>query len=592
MYRRLFLCALAASPLFGQVDANQAAYFTALGLIKYAPTTGRDALFTGNFSDIQLSVYNLYTSGLLTTPKFSNESGTVLNYFGYTGQNDENSVSKRTFYASQFNGVYNAAGQKFASHHSVTAYGTGDAFAIDAVVTNWGHSVAGGDEGVWGARFAVTQGGTTASTVTASIASTCSTTLTQDVTRITTGGAVAQAVTVASVANCNVGDWMVFGQSSAATNNRADEAVQLTAVGGGALTGVFLRNHANGDSVLPATALTVANPSQFGQWRWVINTSATPYTTGTIASGSSGVYVGSGTTFATNMLSGGTSSNPGCVQADFNTGGGAKVWSAITAVTDTTHISYKLYGAQSSTFSGGSYSIRPCALILNFQMDTSGLIPVISKVILENNPWTWTSGNGIENETAGDYTTGGIEIVMSTASQVANLQAGLKIIQNGTRQIGHGIQITGNDPSASVQAYGDAIRVDAGTAFQPISLIGKSATGLSIKNQLFSGDNKAIFWIGSNVGVPVYTWQDWATGDHVISGSDNTNLSNAYLRFRASDSTIVAKLPVIAPSYHETLTTPSSSSAACSAGDFTDDANFHYVCTAVNTWKRVAVSTW
>lgn len=43
--------------------------------------------------------------------------------------------------------------------------------------------------------------------------------------------------------------------------------------------------------------------------------------------------------------------------------------------------------------------------------------------------------------------------------------------------------------------------------------------------------------------------------------------------------------------YHEALTTPASSSAACSAGDFTDDANYHYVCTAANTWKRAALSS-
>jgi hypothetical protein len=49
--------------------------------------------------------------------------------------------------------------------------------------------------------------------------------------------------------------------------------------------------------------------------------------------------------------------------------------------------------------------------------------------------------------------------------------------------------------------------------------------------------------------------------------------------------------PVIAPMYQETLTTPASSSANCTAGQFTDDANYHYVCTATNTWKRVALST-
>ncbi|GAJ30024.1 hypothetical protein [Acidomonas methanolica] len=43
--------------------------------------------------------------------------------------------------------------------------------------------------------------------------------------------------------------------------------------------------------------------------------------------------------------------------------------------------------------------------------------------------------------------------------------------------------------------------------------------------------------------------------------------------------------------FQETLTTPSSSSAACTAGQFTDDANYHYVCVATNTWKRVALSS-
>ena len=43
--------------------------------------------------------------------------------------------------------------------------------------------------------------------------------------------------------------------------------------------------------------------------------------------------------------------------------------------------------------------------------------------------------------------------------------------------------------------------------------------------------------------------------------------------------------------FSEVLTTPSSSAATCTAGQFTDDANYHYVCTATNTWKRVALTT-
>jgi hypothetical protein len=43
--------------------------------------------------------------------------------------------------------------------------------------------------------------------------------------------------------------------------------------------------------------------------------------------------------------------------------------------------------------------------------------------------------------------------------------------------------------------------------------------------------------------------------------------------------------------FTEKLYTPASSSASCKPGQFADDANYHYVCTAPNTWKRVALSS-
>jgi hypothetical protein len=55
--------------------------------------------------------------------------------------------------------------------------------------------------------------------------------------------------------------------------------------------------------------------------------------------------------------------------------------------------------------------------------------------------------------------------------------------------------------------------------------------------------------------------------------------------------TAITNTAIVTQSYTETLTTPASSRAACTAGQFTDDANYHYVCTATNTWKRVALST-
>jgi hypothetical protein len=42
---------------------------------------------------------------------------------------------------------------------------------------------------------------------------------------------------------------------------------------------------------------------------------------------------------------------------------------------------------------------------------------------------------------------------------------------------------------------------------------------------------------------------------------------------------------------NQPLHTPASSSEACTSGDHADDASFHYVCTATNTWKRVALNS-
>ena len=47
---------------------------------------------------------------------------------------------------------------------------------------------------------------------------------------------------------------------------------------------------------------------------------------------------------------------------------------------------------------------------------------------------------------------------------------------------------------------------------------------------------------------------------------------------------------ITANNLHVMLSTPSSSSAPCKAGDIKDDSNYHYVCVESNKWKRVALS--
>jgi hypothetical protein len=41
-----------------------------------------------------------------------------------------------------------------------------------------------------------------------------------------------------------------------------------------------------------------------------------------------------------------------------------------------------------------------------------------------------------------------------------------------------------------------------------------------------------------------------------------------------------------------TTSTPSSPTSTGSAGDIAWDSDYIYICTATNTWKRLAISTW
>jgi hypothetical protein len=43
---------------------------------------------------------------------------------------------------------------------------------------------------------------------------------------------------------------------------------------------------------------------------------------------------------------------------------------------------------------------------------------------------------------------------------------------------------------------------------------------------------------------------------------------------------------------HTLSATPASATAAGTVGTMSWDANYIYICTATNTWKRVAIATW
>ncbi|MBS1098493.1 hypothetical protein JK191_13230 [Gluconobacter sphaericus] len=74
------------------------------------------------------------------------------------------------------------------------------------------------------------------------------------------------------------------------------------------------------------------------------------------------------------------------------------------------------------------------------------------------------------------------------------------------------------------------------------------------------------------------------TGDYsYLTGTSATQIS--------AKTSVGGDADISGHMFKENLVTPASSSSACEAGQFTDDANYHYVCVSTNTWKRVALNS-
>jgi len=78
-----------------------------------------------------------------------------------------------------------------------------------------------------------------------------------------------------------------------------------------------------------------------------------------------------------------------------------------------------------------------------------------------------------------------------------------------------------------------------------------------------------------------------------FSGASDLSLSRAGINvLQVGDGGANANGIVSAAGYRMALTTPASASATGTTGTIVWDADYVYVCTATNTWKRVAIATW
>jgi hypothetical protein len=92
---------------------------------------------------------------------------------------------------------------------------------------------------------------------------------------------------------------------------------------------------------------------------------------------------------------------------------------------------------------------------------------------------------------------------------------------------------------------------------------------------------------------PYAGFNDLASGELVIANTDGA--ANVLIRGNFSTGDVTIRNIMIAKGDQirvQTAKTPASASATGVAGSICWDSSYIYVCTATNTWKRVAIATW
>lgn len=474
---QLTLQQLANSPLFPAPGPGTDPLALTHGLTVH--TLNANVLNSG--SDAVAVDINCTTDSTATDPQFTDENALQVGIHATHGQNNYNAhtQSKKTFLPFNTGGTFNAAGQRFGMGITINSYGMGDS----ACFSNLFHSFAGGptngDEGqCWAVVADMHQQSFLNVTTITSVPTqaTLNTTTTQPI----TASKSIQTITVASSAGANVGDWVIVEQEVPATGINL-ESVQLTAVGPGTISGIFVCNHVSGVTITPALRLFVVSSFQMGQDRVLVNMSQPSYSTGTVTAptgpGTTAAFTGSGTTW-TNSMVGGNALNIGAVTlanddytfTPFDSGANRlRSWYQIVQVTSPTNLvilSNSVAGDTSYKGKGcgaGAYVIRPCARVLRI-IHSGGT--ATGEIICETSTSTWTVGDTVEQIICPYPDVTGFQYHLSSWTNGGTYRGFMDIRNDGARTfdtciyLGEGGGVVGQ-PSADVNSWASGIQIDA-----------------------------------------------------------------------------------------------------------------------------------
>lgn len=186
-----------------------------------------------------------YTLDSITTPNFSDMNCWQMFFNPSMGQGNygpnPNYEAKKTFVGFLMQNSYAGSGQKFGTSEQITCLSMSDCGADQKTITYAGGPIVGDENQGYTTQSYLTQPGnltTTSVTSSSPTRTPCNTYITQAIVRSNT----AQAFTVNSTTGCSVNDWVVLAQEPP-TRGQSEQAMQITAVGTGTISGIVKNSY-------------------------------------------------------------------------------------------------------------------------------------------------------------------------------------------------------------------------------------------------------------------------------------------------------------------------------------------------------------